>query len=318
MDILQDHPPQAQPIAHLVPDSIPQGLRERRQWVVWKTEVRDGKPTKVPHRTQGQGRARSTDPPTWGTFAEAVARYETDTGVDGIGFVFTPEDPFIGIDIDAGADPALRDEVIRRMQSYSEISPSGNGVHIIARGHIPDGCGNRRDGIEAYDQGRYFTMTGDLLDGEVRAIRDAQGTLDTFLPVWIGSRRDAAVAPPVAPHTPVGTSPLSDDEIIERASNARNGHRFRALFDGGDVSGYGGDDSAADLALASMLTFWTQDAVQVERIFTTSALGQRDKWRGRPDYRKRTVDRALDRTERYTPPAAFAGFEFRGGRVVSR
>jgi hypothetical protein len=96
----------------------------------------------------------------------------------------------------------------------------------------------------------------------------------------------------------------NDDVIIQKCRGAENAAKFADLFDHGDVHAYhGGDVSVADLALLSMLTFWTQDAVQLERIFSSSALGQRDKWRGRDDYRKRTIQKALaDLGETYKWP----------------
>ena len=86
----------------------------------------------------------------------------------------------------------------------------------------------------------------------------------------------------------------SDEQVIERCRTAINAMKFEALFDHGDVHTYhGGDDSVADLALLSMLGFYTQDEAQLERIFSSSALGQRGKWRRRHDYRERTIRKAL-------------------------
>jgi primase-polymerase (primpol)-like protein len=88
--------------------------------------------------------------------------------------------------------------------------------------------------------------------------------------------------------------PSADEAIIEMLCAAANAPKFEALYDRGDVHAYhGGDDSAADLALLSMVAFYTQDSVQLERIFSSSALGQRSKWRQRRDYRERTIDKAL-------------------------
>ena len=90
-----------------------------------------------------------------------------------------------------------------------------------------------------------------------------------------------------------GSPPRTDQEIIEGCRAADNAAKFEALFNGGDVDTYhGGDDSAADLALMSILAFHTQDPGQLEGIFSASALGQRAKW-GREDYRTRTIDKAL-------------------------
>src|SRR5215217_7614434 len=100
-----------------------------------------------------------------------------------------------------------------------------------------------------------------------------------------------------------GSTP-SDEAVIEKCRGAENAAKFSDLFDHGDAHAHhGGDDSAADLALVSMMSFWTQDAAQLERIFSSSGLGQRDKWRGGDDCRKRTIQKALaDLGETYKWP----------------
>ena len=92
----------------------------------------------------------------------------------------------------------------------------------------------------------------------------------------------------------ISSPSVSDEAVIEKCRGAENAAKFSDLFDHGDAHAHhGGDDSAADLALLNLLSFWTQDGVQLERLFSESALGQRDKWRRRDDYRKRTIAKAL-------------------------
>ncbi len=86
----------------------------------------------------------------------------------------------------------------------------------------------------------------------------------------------------------------TDEAVIEKCRAARNAAKFSDLFDHGDVQAHhGGDESSADLALVGMLAFWTQDEAQLERLVSSSALGSREKWRRRDDYRKRTIRKAL-------------------------
>jgi len=101
-----------------------------------------------------------------------------------------------------------------------------------------------------------------------------------------------------------GTSVLTDDEIIEKARAAANADRFIALFYENDLTAYNNDESSADMALLSMLAFWTRkDPAQMERLFNQSALGQRDKWKGREDYRRQSINRAIKNCrEVYKPP----------------
>lgn len=146
-------------------DNIPEELRRRPQWLVWKLEERDGKPTKVPYIAGGVGRASSTDSETWRSFDEAVAALQTGR-YDGVGFVFTSGDPYAGVDLDGCRDPETgvleqwATEIVRNLDGYAEVSPSGKGVHIIVRGKAPN---KKRSRVEAYSSGRYFTMTGRVL-----------------------------------------------------------------------------------------------------------------------------------------------------------
>ena len=101
------------------------------------------------------------------------------------------------------------------------------------------------------------------------------------------------------PHTGV----LSDEEILTLCRKARNAAKFSDLFDAGHTAAYDGDDSSADLALVSIIAFYTQDENQIDRIFSRSALYRPDKWGKRSDYRRRTIAKVLDQlTETYTPP----------------
>jgi putative DNA primase/helicase len=144
-------------------EGIPEELRARPQWVVWKA-VGD-KPDKVPYSARTGRRASSTDLLTWSTFQEALEAYENG-GYDGVGFVFSSADPYTGIDLDDCVDGdgeiagwAL--EIVRYFDSYTELSATGTGLHVIVRGEIP----NRRKGdVEVYSSKRYFTVTGHVVE----------------------------------------------------------------------------------------------------------------------------------------------------------
>ena len=145
-------------------DNIPEELRQRRQWVVWKLEERGGKPTKVPY-IAGGGKASSTDSLTWRSFEEAVQALETGR-YNGIGFVFSSGDPFAGVDLDDCRDPETGEleewaaKIVEAFGSYAEVSQSRTGVHIIVMGKAPN---KKRGKVEAYSSERYFTMTGRVL-----------------------------------------------------------------------------------------------------------------------------------------------------------
>jgi putative DNA primase/helicase len=157
-------------------ENIPDRLTERPQWVCWRLETRDGKPTKVPYTPGTERRASTTDLMTWATFDEALAAYESgEPPYDGIGFVFCSADPFVGIDLDdcrnseSGAvEPWARDIIGRVQEGYIEVSPSGEGVHIIVEGAVREGRTRKKihlqgevvGQVEMYGRGKFFTVTG--------------------------------------------------------------------------------------------------------------------------------------------------------------
>ncbi len=122
------------------------------------------------------------------------------------------------------------------------------------------------------------------------------------LPDGPGSGDDGELPDPVSP-------PLSDEEVLEKARNARNGAKFAALYDEGDTSEHDDDHSSADLALVGRLAFYTQDPEQLDRIFRGSSL-MREKWEDREDYRDRTIRKAL------AGRTAFYGQEYAPGEII--
>lgn len=158
--------------------NIPAAMRSLTQWVLWGDIERNGNTTKVPFRTSGLP-ASSTDKATWGTFADCLPHLENYSG---LGFVFSPDDAFCGIDLDGCRDPKsgkVADwarEIIAKFDSYSEVSPSRTGIKIFCRGQSPLESGKKRGveqsaicgkqpGIEIYDHARYFAVTGLRLAG---------------------------------------------------------------------------------------------------------------------------------------------------------
>jgi len=140
--------------------NIPPELRSLPHWVNFK----NGK--KIPLNPQNLENAQSDNPATWDSFEKAAVNCRNGIG---LGFVFTENDPFTGTDLDKCIDPvtgkietwALR--IINTIKSYTEMSPSGKGVHIITKSKLPPG--SRKVGrIECYDAGRFFTFTGDILN----------------------------------------------------------------------------------------------------------------------------------------------------------
>ncbi len=145
-------------------ENIAEELKARPQWVVWKAEGE--KPDKVPFCARSGRKASSTDLMTWSTFEEALGAYKSGEYA-GVGFVFSSGDHFTGIDLDGCVDPQTGEvaawamEIVRYFDSYTELSATGTGLHIIVRGEVP----NRRKGeIEVYSSKRFFTVTGRELE----------------------------------------------------------------------------------------------------------------------------------------------------------
>ena len=282
----------------------PVELKTRQQWVCWRREVRDGKQTKIPYRADGKGMASTTDPTTWASYESVIKAYQAG-GYDGIGFVFSPDDPFTGIDLDHCRDPQTGEidpwamAIIESLKSYTEVTPSDTGVHIITKGKLPPG-GNRKGKLEVYDRGRYFTITGAHLEGTPGTIEERQHEL-TDLHARTFPKALPANEPGGNGLRPVG---LGDAELISKAMAATNGATFTSLWKG-DTSAHGGDDSAADLALCSHLAFWTgNDPTRIDSLFRQSSL-YREKWE-RQDYRDRTINKAIASTGETYSPAGYS------------
>ena len=304
-------------------DGVPTFLRGFHNWVNWK--LQDSK--KVPLNPNDEGKASPTDPKTWSTFDQAKKRYtESKNGICGIGFEFT-NSPCTGIDLDKCRDPKTgvidqwAMDIVNAFRSYTEISPSGTGLHIFVLGKLPIGSSRRRkDNIEIYDSDRYFTVTGNLLPGHPE-IKDCQDKLTNFYhkvfpeeiqpkdqrsipPQHVTEQKPSALTAPRSLNEELfgqsGNSPLamSDDEVIKKASEAKNGEKFKKLFVDGDWSDYL-SRSEADLALTGLLKFQTQDDEQIKRILIRSAL-YRDKWDKNKTYLDRTIGKASS-TEHYQP-----------------
>ncbi|GAB3686560.1 hypothetical protein GCM10028857_18790 [Salinarchaeum chitinilyticum] len=216
--------------------SLPDRLVTHDQWVCWRTKDRDGKATKVPIDPEAGGFASSTDPDTW-TDVEAALDHLVSGGGNGLGFVFTEDDPLVGVDLDdcrnpeTGAIDAEARDVIRRLDSYTEVSPSGTGFHVLLEGELPDGR-NRRGSIECYDRARYFTVTGDVVADCPERIGYRQDALEALHREYLaedspdapGDDGSSAREEPKNRASAVGIATgLGDDELLERARSAANG-----------------------------------------------------------------------------------------------
>jgi hypothetical protein len=289
---------------------IPEELKKYPNWVNWRIEERHGKPTKIPINPKTQGNAMSDNPSTWGAYELAVKLYLEceNEHIRGIGFMLS--NGYSGSDLDHCYNPDTGEvlpwakEIIEELSSYAEITPSNEGLRVLVKGKLPEGRrvlkglpsidGTNRGEIALYDSVRFFTVTGNHFPGTPLTIEPRESELAAIHAKVFGNNGK----PTEQKHQPSPCN-LSDDEILNRARDAKNGTKFDALW-GGDVSGYP-SPSEADIALCLMLAFWTgNDATAIDRLFKQSGL-YRQKW-DQHGYNLRTIQKAISlNTEVYSP-----------------
>ena len=279
-------------------DGIPPELKQLKRWVVWRYEW-DGRKWKKPPYSARSGRAASvTNADTWSTYHAARAAYDSG-GWDGVGIVLG--EGLAAADLDeciiGGELSPLALDTLAALDSYAELSPSGEGVHVLVT-DAPPMAGLKSDELELYSAARYVTVTGRHLDGTPPTVERRPLALATLAALHF-SPPSPSPSPARESVTTVTLPPAlapSDDAILAKARAARNGARFVALYDG---EGLTDDASADDLALANMLAYWADgDASAVDRLFRASA-----RWRPKWDekhytsgetYGARTIAKALD------------------------
>jgi hypothetical protein len=268
---------------------IPDELCGFNNWVVWKAVIKGGKWAKVPFNPKNGKPASSTDPATWSVI-NSVCHTLGGGGYDGIGFMLSKDNQIIGIDLDHCRNPgtgeikAWAHEIIKSIDSYTEISPSGTGIRIFVIAKLPPN-GRKKGNIEMYDSKRYLTVTGYELMG-LHRIRSRQEEVEQLHNSIFGEQKVIDIQQAKE----FKTNNLEDEKVIEKALAASNSDKFQSLYNG-DTSGYP-SQSEADLALCNHLAFWCNgDAGQIDRIFRTSGL-YREKW-DREDYSQRTIDNAI-------------------------
>jgi len=272
--------------------NIPEELKELPNWVGWLRQ----NDKKIPINPHTGRSAKSNMSSTWGSYTAAilaVRKYQ----LNGIGFQITP--PYFGIDLDdvvnnGDTDAGIAVEFMRQLQSYAEYSQSGSGIHIICKGTLPAGA-CRRGKVEIYSRGRYFVMTGDVIE-PYRSIVYSSETVKPLVRKYLGDQDRPRIALQRGNFSQIL---LNDADIVNKALKARNGHSFKLLFDGQweklRVPGPGWTHSEADQSLCRMIAFYTSDAATVNRIFRSSGL-YRPKWderRSGMTYGEKTIEYAM-------------------------
>ena len=290
-----------------------------KQWVAYRLvwNEKKGKADKRPINPHDGTGAKANDPSTWGTYDEAM-NFAMRQGLiagrsGGVGFEFG--NGYCGIDLDNvvledGRLKEFASEIVEVMSSYTEYSPSHKGLHVLCRLSVSMsefGTRRRNDeiGLEMYDSGRFFTVTGEIFGEEAKPIENrteaARNVYEKYLRKKEEKKSNTGL---LRSSERVFQNDLTDSELWDRMFSSRNGHEILALYQG-DTSGYGDDHSRADLALVAHLLFWTGgDENRVDRMFRESGL-MRSKWderHGAQTYGAMTLGLAMRTvTAAYTP-----------------
>jgi putative DNA primase/helicase len=275
-------------------------LQDLPQWVVWRGEVEDGKHKKVsynPQYYQLQARASVKIPKSWRSLDQALLTLESGY-YSGLGFMLTP--PLVMIDLDHSYDRATQTitdpqaaEIVKTLNSYTERSPSGTGLHILTYGALP-GKGIHTT-IEMYGQDRFTTITTDHLAETPRTIEQRQKAIDALY-----QRFAPAVSETTNQNTRGGV--WSGNELTELPPEAEHDAVLQRLLSG-DSAGYK-STSNADFVLVLKLLHWTGDNVELTRkLFLASGLyreGKTLRKTGQTTYLDMTITNALKK--RRNPP----------------
>jgi primase-polymerase (primpol)-like protein len=281
---------------------IPPALKAMPQWMLWKLILKEGqdKPAKVPFSPKTRMACNPVDASNYMPYGEAVQQWKVSPSAYK-GLAFGLVQGVVCVDLDDCLDgdgnvKAWAKGILDQLPaSFVEVSQSGKGLHWFGLASLPEGarqrftlpCGNR---VEIYERKRFIAMTGKAMPNSLEDVTEAQDAISSLYKRLTIPPED----PAPQPHN-VGLEHIQG--VMARMYQSKHGHEIQALWNG-DIARYGGDDSSADMALLTHLAFWTnKDVWEMERLFSQSALGQRDKWQKRADYRKRSIQKALENVQ---------------------
>jgi hypothetical protein len=236
-----------------------------------------------------------TAPTSWSTFDLASAQFQTHGAahsLGGLGFVLGYDSGITGVDLDdvftstGGVLSELRYRIADALNSYTELSPSRTGLHVLTRATFAGG--RRAEGVEVYGQGRFFTVTGEPF-GSPRALALRQAEIDGLVSEIDAKRQQSAPAP----LNWLAEPRMDDRAVYDMAAHAQNGAKFLDLWEGRWQQHYA-SQSEADYALINILGFYSDAPTQIARMWHMTALAQRDKGR-RQDYVSGMIARSQDR-----------------------
>ena len=279
----------------IIIENIPTQFRERKQWVLWRYEAgADGRLNKIPINALTGANAKANDESTWCDFDTAVLRRKEDHG---LGYEFSKDDPWVGIDLDGCRNPdtgevaAWASEELAKLNSYSEVSPSLTGVKVWIVGKSPLDRGrkvqpehlericDKKPGVEVYEKGRFFAVTGKLLPGMPADPQPRQAELEDLCRRYFGEERkpqEAATKP----------AQSSGGIIVSAISAKERASKYVAKMEPA-ISGQGGHDRTYTVACRLVIGFnlSKDDALDVLREYNKGC---------KPEWSERELEHKVD------------------------
>lgn len=283
---------------------------------------------KIPYGINGQP-AKANTPSTWSTLQKVKAFLDGKPSTySGIGFVLERKNKIVCVDVDHclvdGKPNRTARKILEKLDTYTETSQSGTGLHLFGRGTMPKSSVKFKspfdDGthIEMYtgldnirNSGRFIALTADIYEGR-KTLNDIQDGIDWLLSMAPAGKAKApdkdnhSILPPVAIKentedtiTVSGVTYTADDipTLIEQCQTGIPLFTWQNLFHEGDLTAYDNDHSRADAALCSILCFWCHGKpALIDKVFRQSKL-IRNKWdekrQGSKTYGELTIENAL-------------------------
>lgn len=281
--------------------NVPDELKEIKKWLLWKKDIVNGKVRKIPVRNGYPFDITQKD----NLLSFNTAALLLNNGdVDGLGFAFSKDDPYTGIDLDGTENPQerqLQADIFNHFKTYSELSPSGNGLHLIVKGKIPESVTKKP--FEMYSDGQYFTVTGEKI-GDY-GIENKQDDLRQLFE-FISNKKVLQIEskcgdPQGVTHgmahcyeilNKYNKERFSDSQIIQMVLDNQISN---LLYNG--IIPDGADLNELDMSLCNYIVNFGAGFEQTGRIFMSSELGKRDKVINRKDYLMKTIAKAFNKIE---------------------
>lgn len=244
-----------------IEENVPSELKRLKVWVGFEFIPQEGKkPKKEPINVLTGGKAQSNNPKTWHSFGDVMAKILNFNAI-GIGLTI----PYVGIDLDHsvtdGVISPFAQKIIKDIDSYTEFSPSGTGVHILCKGVLPQGRKFSGIDVEMYQTARFLTVTGNIVPGCRNTIEDRSAQVLALCEEC--EQKSAALK--------------ETQGILKRIKESKDADAFFKLYEGNWQGDYP-SQSEADLAFCGKLAFWTgKDAGAMDSLFRQSGL-MRSKW----------------------------------------